>query len=211
MADLKISQLTGATTPLAGTEVVPLVQSGATRKVAVSDLTAGRAISATQLTLTTENLIIGTSGKGIDFSATAGTGTSELLNDYEEGTHTATITPGTSGTVTLTDQTLTYVKVGALVTVTGYISVATAVAALGYFSISLPFAIASTGNSTRSAPVIVPDAAVSTNINNFVGIAIQGASAVRIYLGNATSLSAASAQQLLAGGGMHLSFTYRTA
>jgi hypothetical protein len=34
------------------------------------------------------NLIIGTSGKGIDFSATPGTGTSELLADYEEGTWT---------------------------------------------------------------------------------------------------------------------------
>lgn len=39
MADLKISQLSSATTPLAGTEVVPLVQSGATKKVAVDDLT----------------------------------------------------------------------------------------------------------------------------------------------------------------------------
>ena len=36
------------------------------------------------------NLVIGTSGKGIDFSATSSTGTSELLNDYEEGTFTAT-------------------------------------------------------------------------------------------------------------------------
>lgn len=45
MADLKISQLTAATTPLAGTEVAPVVQSGTTKKVAVSDLTAGRAVS----------------------------------------------------------------------------------------------------------------------------------------------------------------------
>jgi hypothetical protein len=52
MADKKISALTGATTPLAGTEVLPIVQSGATVKVAVSDLTAGRAVSATQLTST---------------------------------------------------------------------------------------------------------------------------------------------------------------
>lgn len=42
MADLKISQLTAASTPLAGTEVIPVVQSGTTKKVAVSDLTAGR-------------------------------------------------------------------------------------------------------------------------------------------------------------------------
>lgn len=39
MADAKISALTSATLPLAGTEVVPLVQSGTTKKVAVDDLT----------------------------------------------------------------------------------------------------------------------------------------------------------------------------
>lgn len=39
MADTKISALTGATTPLAGTEVVPVVQGGQTRKVATDDLT----------------------------------------------------------------------------------------------------------------------------------------------------------------------------
>lgn len=42
------------------------------------------------VTLSTGNLVIGTSGKGIDFSATPGTGTSELLSDYEEGTWTPT-------------------------------------------------------------------------------------------------------------------------
>lgn len=57
MADLKISQLTGATTPLAGTEVVPLVQSGATKKVAVSDLVSGFAASKNP----TFNAYVGTS------------------------------------------------------------------------------------------------------------------------------------------------------
>jgi hypothetical protein len=50
MADSKISALPASTTPLAGTEVVPLVQSGATKKVAVSDLTAGRAVSGLSFT-----------------------------------------------------------------------------------------------------------------------------------------------------------------
>jgi hypothetical protein len=59
MADTKISALTGATTPLAGTEVLPIVQSGVTVKVAVSNLTAGRAVgtaalSATGIILTTD-------------------------------------------------------------------------------------------------------------------------------------------------------------
>ena len=39
MADKTISALTASSTPLAGTEVLPIVQSGATVKVAVNDLT----------------------------------------------------------------------------------------------------------------------------------------------------------------------------
>ena len=39
MADVKISGLPAATLPLAGTEVLPLVQSGVTKKVASDDLT----------------------------------------------------------------------------------------------------------------------------------------------------------------------------
>jgi hypothetical protein len=38
MANTKISALTSATTPLVGTEVLPIVQSGATVKVANNDL-----------------------------------------------------------------------------------------------------------------------------------------------------------------------------
>jgi hypothetical protein len=38
MANVKISALTSATTPLAGSEVLPLVQSSATKKVTVNDL-----------------------------------------------------------------------------------------------------------------------------------------------------------------------------
>jgi hypothetical protein len=52
MANTKISALTSATTPLAGTEVLPIVQSSTTVKVAVSDLTAGRSISVSGLTNT---------------------------------------------------------------------------------------------------------------------------------------------------------------
>lgn len=52
MADTKISALPASTTPLAGTEVLPLVQSGVTKKVAVSDLTAGRAVNTGPLTVT---------------------------------------------------------------------------------------------------------------------------------------------------------------
>jgi hypothetical protein len=54
MADKKISALTAATTPLAGTEVLPIVQGGATVKVSVDNLTAGR--SASFATVDTTNI-----------------------------------------------------------------------------------------------------------------------------------------------------------
>jgi hypothetical protein len=52
MADKKISQLSAASTPLAGTEVLPIVQGGSTVKVSAADVTAGRAVSALTYTST---------------------------------------------------------------------------------------------------------------------------------------------------------------
>jgi hypothetical protein len=145
MADKKISALTAASTPLVGTEVLPIVQSGATVKVAVSDLTAGRAISATQLTLTAGNLIPA-NGYGIDFSATPGTGTSELLADYEEGTWTPTSVAGTA-----TSAYGIYTKIGRQITVVGALTfpvqIDASIATVG----GLPF----TSNSIASGGVVI--------------------------------------------------------
>lgn len=114
MADTKISALPASTTPLAGTEVLPIVQSSTTKQVSVANLTAGRAISATQITLTTGNVIVA-SGQGVDFSATSGTGTSELFNDYEEGTWTPA-----EASITLDTAVGHYTKVGNMVTAWSY-------------------------------------------------------------------------------------------
>lgn len=46
MADVKISGLPASTTPLAGTEVLPIVQLGVTKQVSVANLTDGRDVSA---------------------------------------------------------------------------------------------------------------------------------------------------------------------
>ena len=71
MSDKKISQLTASTTPLAGTEVLPIVQSGATVQVSVSNLTAGRAVSASGLTTTGGAVIQGLT-VGLGANAVAG-------------------------------------------------------------------------------------------------------------------------------------------
>jgi hypothetical protein len=122
MANSKISALTASTTPLAGTEVLPIVQSSTTKQVSVANLTAGRAISASSLTLSTGSLTQGTASTGYDFTANtpkAGM-TSQLLNWYEEGTWTPTATSG-SGAITTYASAGTYTRVGRQVTVTAYV------------------------------------------------------------------------------------------
>ena len=52
MADTKISALPASTVPLAGTEVLPIVQSSTTKQVSVANLTAGRTFEALGVTLT---------------------------------------------------------------------------------------------------------------------------------------------------------------
>ena len=68
------------------------------------------------VTLSTGNLVIGTAGKGIDFTVTSsgsGTMTSELLADYEEGTFTPVAQGSTTaGTASYSVQTGQYTKIG---------------------------------------------------------------------------------------------------
>lgn len=103
MADKKISQLTAATA-LAGSEVVPVVQSGVTKKATIDQVLAPAA------------------GKGIDFSANTGLpgATSELLDWYEEGTWAIADTSGAG--LTLTVDHAKYTRVGNLVTVNAYVT-----------------------------------------------------------------------------------------
>ena len=68
-------------------------------------------------TIVAGNLVIGTAGNGIDFSATPGTGTSELLDDYEEGNWTPTLV-STGATFTYSLQQGKYTKIGRQVFVT---------------------------------------------------------------------------------------------
>lgn len=81
MADVKISALPASTTPLAGTEVLPIVQSNTTKKVSIADVTAGRAVSASSLTLTTP-LSAANGGTGI---TSFGTGVATALGNAVNG------------------------------------------------------------------------------------------------------------------------------
>ena len=220
MADKKISALTGASTPLAGTEVLPIVQGGSTVKVAVSDLTAGRAVSVLELnssgnvnvlasnavrlyttsnanyctfynagttsandirlntdagnlikatdtalsfplgaTFNTNNLTQGTAAKGINFTANTPTtgSTSQLLNWYEEGTYTGTLTPGTSGTITVNSSInkLSFTRIGRIMYVTGLLRASSVSSPVGtVIQLNLPTTIASGNYYTRCGGAI---------------------------------------------------------
>ena len=95
------------------------------------------------MTLHAGNLVIGTSGKGIDFSATAGTGTSELFSDYEEGVWTATpvFASGTpTGAVAGS-----YTKVGNIVSASVYMGLGIGTGSLAHKQALLRFALLESG------------------------------------------------------------------
>jgi hypothetical protein len=123
------------------------------------------------------NLVIGKAGKGIDFSITSngsGTMTSELLNDYEEGTWTPTFagTGGNTGQV-YGSQDGTYTKVGRLVTFTANISLTTLGTITGFVRIDgLPF-----------TPQAVPGSRPATT--HATGTTITTLPASDVYGGNA--------------------------
>jgi len=97
--------------------------------------------TAGNVTVDTGNLIIGTSGKGINFTANtpqAGM-TSQLLNWYEEGTWTPSAS-STVGSITTYASGGTYTRVGRQVTVTAYVDLTNVGTAAGSMLISnFPF------------------------------------------------------------------------
>ena len=121
------------------TGVLPVANGGT--GVTTSTGTGNTVLSASptlsgNVTLSTGNLVIGTAGKGIDFSVTSsgsGTMTSELFSDYEEGTWTPTIRgDGTAGTYELNASTAgNYTKIGRQVTISAFIQLAAAITAGG--------------------------------------------------------------------------------
>jgi hypothetical protein len=168
--------------------VLPIVQGGATKQVSVANLTTGRALSATELTLTTGNLIV-SSGKGIDFSATPGTGTSELLADYEEGTWTPVVSGSTTaGTYEIGTNGSTYTKVGRTVTLQGFIQFAAVVTGGGVGDLRI------TGLPFTKTATSYPVGGVYLALGTYVGIAPI------VVFGSFTASSTLVLQQNATGG-----------
>jgi len=178
--------------------------------------TANGLISPTftgDVTILDGNLVIGTSDKGIDFSTTPGTGTSELLNDYEEGTWTPNLVVS-SGSVTVNSSFTkgAYTKVGRLVTLTGLIDVSSVSTPGGTARVlGLPFTPAGSGSSYefRSAGSIVANGLQATAISSIV-ISAYAADASFYVEKVAAGAVSALGDDLKAGSSLIFSITYMT-
>jgi hypothetical protein len=179
MANSKISALTAATTPVAGTEVLPIVQSSTTKQVSIANLTAGRSVSAADYVMSTGNLVPSTAAKGVDFTAnTPASGmTSQLLNWYEEGSGTPTRNGFTevlgAGSITATYY---YTRIGRVVNINitlicaGGATIAAAAGGAAYFT-ALPFASAryAIGNWLDTTGLVLTGAVGVISTAMFVG------------------------------------------
>ena len=170
---------------------------------------------AGDVTLSTGNLIIGTSGKGIDFSITSHPAgmTSELLSDYEEGTWTAAFVCGTSGTITISNsyKTGTYIKVGKQVTVTGFFNVDSVSSPVGSLSISgLPYAIVNSTQNRASCGVF-SEGLSATAVTAIQALFPEYAPSTIIIAKFGTGLSSVLAGDVVASSAFSISGTYFTA
>jgi len=152
-------------------------------------------------------------GNGIDFSATEGSGaSSSILDDYEEGLYTATITPSTSGSITVNSSydTMSYTKIGRQVTVNGRIRVSAVSSPVGQMiNVSLPFVIGSLAKeSERAMPtVLVQNAAQDTS--NYIGHPASDGSAFT-QIGRSNSYGTNAAQDFDGNELVTITLTYFT-
>lgn len=96
--------------------------------------------------------IVMANGKGIDFSATSGTGTSELFDDYEEGTWTSVVEGSTSaGTANYILQLGTYTRIGNVCSIRLQLVFNTHTGTGDYVISGLPFTVQDGGGTASMA------------------------------------------------------------
>ena len=162
--------LTNCTGLPASTGLAGSILAGNVTTASINSLTpSGGTLAITGAQSLTGNLSFA-NGQGIDFSATPGTGTSELLSDYEEGTWT----PGQGSAVTVVgtySSSGIYTKVGRLVILQFMVAGSTSIEVTsgGQFITGQPFAGSSgvyfigsalNGSATSSSNPIVLDSII---------------------------------------------------
>jgi len=155
------------------------------------------------------DLIIGTAGHGIQFDVN-GSGSDQLLDDYEEGTHTLT----TNANLTLNSNynVAQYTKIGNVVTMTMLIFVSS-VSSNNQVTVSLPFVNKSGTSSSRCDAIgSIMHNGVNTGSAGIVSYIGNGSNHISFYnLSTNGNWAAVNNSDLNANDEMYLTVVYRTA
>ena len=175
-------------------------------------------IAATSgVTISGGNLIIGTAGKGIDFSAQTSTtasgaaATAELLDHYEAGTWTAGYTAG-SGTITINTSydLMRYTRIGRLVHVQGNTVISSVSTPSGQLTLTgLPFTVnnSTDGESSGTSDVTISPYDIVASVNQITGNMVVNTTTVAIHEFTGTT-HATMADHIKAGSQLVISGTY---
>ena len=136
------------------------------------------------ITSSNGNIVIGSNGHGIDFSATSGTGTSELFDDYEEGTWTPVPADAASGgsTGTTAANVGLYTKIGNTVYVQfGMQNINTSglTTDVNFWIQGLPFQAGNTALTSHATGACVPSGNITYTGEIILGIT-DNKSAIRL-------------------------------
>ena len=165
--------------------------------------------SSGDVTITGGDIIFGTAGKGINLGVTSNTD-SNTLDDYEEGTFTATLTPDISGSISLSNNELCYTKIGRIVHVTGAVNCTSVSSPDGGIDFgTLPFtSIDTTDTAGKSIGLINVQAGASLDIDKYTIWLLEGATSAKIYASNATQPQGDSANEFGGNETVFISLTY---
>ena len=165
------------------------------------------------VTISDGDLVIGTSGHGIDFSATAdgsSAGFSELFDDYEEGVYSPTITVGSSGTITLNGSYNNgyYTKVGRLVHVAADLRISSVSSPNGTTYISLPFTALNDSKAVSSNAIMTVGITEQTNQRGpFFVRSLSNTTTAEVFYDTSASLFTLQSQNAGFGSSDQISFT----
>lgn len=221
MANAKISGLPAATTPLAGTEVLPIVQGGVTDQVSVANLTAGRAVGTGNLTVTGTATVSSTADVAGNFSVatnkfnvtaasgnTTTAGTLGVTGDFSVNTNKFNVTASsgnttTAGTLGVTGDLAVNTNKFNVTASSGNTSAAGTLSATGDFAINTnKFNVTASSGNTSAAGTLSATGDFAINTNKFNVTASSGNTTVAGTLG-VTGLTTATGG--LAGGVQTLS------
>ena len=141
--------------------------------------------------------------------AIGGTGAANTLDDYEEGTFTAALTPA-SGSITMSAATMSYTKIGRLVYIGGYISISGESSASGSLKLTgLPFTCRNS-NDAKCSMSFWANGLASNEIIEWVGEVIPNQTYCYFYRGAAGTITDDCTGDVDSAFDMRFMFTYTT-